>query len=126
MNRTQGSAAPHTLGVLPEVTDQEMQQLLGKSRPYTAMLLRPTDEGRKPEAESVIWEHGRRNLAMKAAGLMPIICPTTDDGDWAGIAVFNASVAEVDQLMRDDPGVQSGVFTYELHPVFGFPGSTLP
>ena len=28
--------------------------------------------------------------------------------------------------MDDDPGVRAGVFEYELHPVRGFPGSTLP
>ena len=28
--------------------------------------------------------------------------------------------------MDDDPGVQAGVFTYEVHPVRGFPGDGLP
>jgi hypothetical protein len=126
MNQIPPAAVEQAAGVLPEVTDQQMQQLLGESRPYTAMLLRLTEKGRQPEAEEIIWEHGRRNMALRTAGQMPIICPATDESDWAGIAVFDASVAEVDAIMRDDPGVQSGVFTYELHPVFGFPGSTLP
>jgi hypothetical protein len=30
------------------------------------------------------------------------------------------------QITDEDPGVQSGLFTYELHPVRGFPGSSLP
>jgi hypothetical protein len=126
MTQTRPSAVVQPEGVLPEITDQQMQQLLGETRPYTAMLLRLTEKGRQPEAGAIIWEHGRRNMALRAAGQMPIICPATDESDWAGIAVFNASFAEVDEIMRDDPGVQSGVFTYELHPVFGFPGSTLP
>jgi hypothetical protein len=126
MSQIQPAAVEQPAGVLPEVTDQQMQQLLGESRPYTAMLLRLTEMGQQPEAEAVIWEHGRRNIALKAAGQMPIICPATDDSDWAGVAIFDAAVGEVDEIMRDDPGVQSGVFTYELHPVFGFPGSTLP
>lgn len=126
MSEIRHSAVKQPELVLPEVTDQQMQQLLGESRPYTAMLLRLTEKGRLPEAEMVIWEHGRRNMALRAAGQMPIVCPATDESDWAGIAVFNASVGQVDEIMRDDPGVRSGVFTYELHPVFGFPGSTLP
>jgi hypothetical protein len=103
-----------------------MHELLGQSRPYTAMLLRLTEKGRRPDSAPYIWEHGRRNLALKAAGTMPIICPATDESDWAGIAVFDVTPEEVDDLMRDDPGVKAGVFTFEVHPVFGFPGSSLP
>jgi hypothetical protein len=28
--------------------------------------------------------------------------------------------------MDHDPGVEAGIFTYEIHPVRGFPGSALP
>jgi hypothetical protein len=28
--------------------------------------------------------------------------------------------------MNDDPGVQAGVFTFEVHPCRGFPGDSLP
>jgi hypothetical protein len=111
---------------LAEITDEYMQQMLGSSRPYTAMLLRLTEKAAEPEAERVIWEHGRRNLALRAEGKMPIICPATDDSDWAGIGIFDATPQEVDRIMADDPGVTAGVFTYELHPVFGFPGASLP
>lgn len=50
---------------------------------------------------------------------------TTDESDWAGIAVFDATPEEADRLLQDDPGVKAGVFTYELVPAFGFPGSAL-
>ena len=33
---------------------------------------------------------------------------------------------EVRRIMDGDPGVQAGVFTYELHPCRSFPGSALP
>ena len=57
---------------------------------------------------------------------LSIVCPIADDGEWRGVGIFNASVEEVTRLMDDDPGVQAGVFTYEVHPARGFPGDSLP
>jgi hypothetical protein len=108
------------------VTDEYMHEMLGQSKPYTAMLLRMTEKGSEPGSDRIIWEHGRRNFALRAEGKLPIICPATDDSDWAGIAIFSAAPEEVARIMQDDPGVKAGVFTYELHPVFGFPASALP
>ena len=112
-------------GVGPQITDEYMQQMLGTSRTYTAMLLRLTPKAAEAGAEKVIWEHGRRNFVLRAAGTLPIVCPATDDSDFAGVAIFAASPEEVERIMADDPGIQAGVFTYELHPVCGFPGSAL-
>jgi hypothetical protein len=103
-----------------------MQGMLATSRTYTAMLLRLPEKTAEPGADQVVWEHGRRNFALRAAGKLPIVCPAADDSDWAGIAIFDASPEEVDRLLADDPGVRAGVFTYELYPVMGFPGSALP
>ena len=108
-----------------EITDEHMQQKLATSRTYTAMLLRMTEKAGEPDAERIVWEHGRRNFALRAAGTLPIVCPATDDSDWAGICIFDAPLEEVDRIMADDPGVVAGLFTYELHPVMGFPGSAL-
>jgi hypothetical protein len=40
--------------------------------------------------------------------------------------VFTGSVEETSAVMADDPGVREGVFTFEVHPVMGFPGDALP
>lgn len=112
--------------VMPRITDEYMHEMLGQSKSYTAMLLRMTEKGSRPDSRQVIWEHGRRNLALRAEGRLPIICPATDDSDWAGIGIFDATAEEVDRIMQDDPGVKAGLFTYELHPVSGFPASSLP
>jgi hypothetical protein len=113
-------------GVVPQITDEHMQEMLATARTYTAMLLRLTPKAGEPDAAKVIWEHGRRNFMLRAAGTLPIVCPATDDSDWAGVAIFDASPEEVERIMADDPGIRAGVFTYELHPVCGFPGSALP
>ena len=117
---------PSETSALPDISDEYMQEMLGKSKPYTAMLLRLTAKAGEPDADKIVWEHGRRNLALRAEGKLPIVCPTTDSSDWAGVAIFDAPPEEVDRIMAEDPGVEAGVFTYELHPVFGFPGSALP
>ena len=126
MSASSLSPAADETSVAPQITDEYMQAMLGTSRTYTAMLLRLTPKAAEAGAEQVIWEHGRRNFMLRAAGTLPIVCPATDDSDWAGVAIFDASPEEVDRIMADDPGIQAGVFTYELHPVCGFPGSALP
>jgi hypothetical protein len=108
------------------ITDEYMHEMLGQTKAYTAMLLRMTEKGQHDDSGPIVWEHGRRNFALRAEGKLPIICPATDESDWAGIGIFDATPEEVDAIMRDDPGVKAGVFTYELHPVFGFPGASLP
>ncbi len=110
---------------MPEITDEYMQEMLGKSKTYTAMLLRVTEKAGEPDAEKIIWEHGRRNFALRAEGKLPIVCPATDESDWAGIGIFDATPEEVDRIMADDPAIRAGLFTYELHPVSGFPTSSL-
>lgn len=108
------------------ISDDEMRRELSASRGYTLVLLRKTRREAGPDAADIVHEHARRNFALRADGILPIVCPITDDGDWAGIGVFDAPPDEVDRIMRGDPGVMAGVFTYELHPVRGFPGDRLP
>jgi hypothetical protein len=81
-----------------------MQERLAQTRTYTAMLLRRTEKASEPDARQIIWEHGRRNFALRAAGKLPTVCPIADDSDWAGIGIFDASPEEVTRLCRTTPG----------------------
>ena len=112
--------------VVPEITDEYMREMLGKSKTYTAMLLRLTEKAGEADAEKIVWEHGRRNFALRAQGMLPIVCPTTDESEWAGIGIFDVTPEEAERIMAEDPGVKAGLFTCEFHPVMGFPGSGLP
>ncbi|HEY2948930.1 MAG TPA: hypothetical protein VGJ53_11115 [Micromonosporaceae bacterium] len=58
---------------------------------------------RTADVAKIIWKHGKRNYALRTAGVMPIVCP-----------------------VGDGSGVEAGVFTYEVHPTRGFPGTVLP
>ncbi|MBJ7598591.1 MAG: hypothetical protein DLM67_12010 [Candidatus Nephthysia bennettiae] len=119
---------------MPQVTDQMLQEALGSVRLYTIVVLkagpgysRPgPDRDRDPEVERTVWAHGKRNFALQLAGLMPIICPVADGSGVTGVGVFDATPEDTDRIMSEDPGVQAGLFTYEIHPARSFPGSTLP
>jgi len=107
------------------ITDDYMHDRIGKAKPYSLMLLRPTPACFAAESGPIIWEHGRRNMALQAAGIMPIVCPVGDD-KISGIAIFNTDPDEARAIMADDPGVRAGIFTVEVHPCRGFPGDALP
>lgn len=78
------------------------------------------------QSRPIIWEHGRRNMALHAIGALSIVCPVTDGSDVAGIGIFAAPPAEVREIMEGDPAVEAGVLAYETYPVRGFPGDALP
>jgi hypothetical protein len=56
---------------------------------------------------------------------MPIVCPVADGSGVTGIAILDTDAEEAHAIMSADPGVRSGVFTYDIHPARSIPGSTL-
>jgi hypothetical protein len=111
---------------LPTITDEQMRERLAKTQIYTLMVLHKTARYTRPEADAIVWEHGRRNFGLREAGLMPIVCPVLDSSEYAGIGIFAASPERVSQIMHEDPGVKAGVFAFEVYAIAGFPGSALP
>jgi hypothetical protein len=117
---------------LPEVSDGMLQEALQRVRPYTIVVLKagPNFSMPGPDRDAgvarTIWAHGKRNYALRLAGLMPIICPVADGSGVTGVCIFDTTPEEADRIMAGDPGVQAGVFTYEIHATHAFPGSNLP
>jgi hypothetical protein len=109
-----------------EITDEYMREHLTRARGYTLVLLHAADQYGSEGSDKVIFEHGRRNFAMRAAGQLSIVCPVSDDSELCGLAIFSTPEAETRALMDDDPAVRAGIFTYEIHPVRSFPGDALP
>lgn len=109
-----------------EITDEYMNEMRAKTKSYTVLLLKRTPRLAGPGAMTIVWEHGRRNHALRADGMLPIVCPIPEDSDMAGIGIFNAEPREVVRIMDDDPGVKAGLFTYTLHVCRGIPGDALP
>ena len=111
----------------PQITDEDMLKLKELPHPYTLLILRKGPRfSMDPEGIQIIREHGRRNLRLRAAGLMVIICPVSDGGDVSGVGIFAADPDQVDKIMAGDPGVQAGLFKFEVHPTRIFPGDTIP
>lgn len=116
---------------LPAVTDEMLRDALQGIRRYTVCILKvgPGFQEPGPARESwvadPIWEHAKRNYALYLAGLMRIVCPVGDGSGTTGVSIFDADPDEVDRIMRQDPGVKAGLFTYELHATQIFPDSTL-
>ena len=111
---------------LPIISDDTMRSRLAATSTYTAILLHTTDRCVRPDVDPIIWEHGRRNMALAESGLLAVVLPVMDDTDLAGFGVFAATPDETHTIMNDDPGVRAGIFSYQVHPVRGFPGASLP
>ena len=111
---------------MTQVTEEFMREMLAKSKPYCVVILKAGPNIGMEGVRDIVWQHGCRNMELRLAGLLPIICRSTDDSDLAGIGIFNASEEEVRKIMDDDPGVKAGIFVYEVHPCQSFPGDSLP
>jgi hypothetical protein len=53
---------------------------------------------------AIIWEHGRRNAALRADGLPSIVCPVADGSDVTGVGIFNLGPDETQDHGRRPRG----------------------
>jgi hypothetical protein len=111
---------------LPYVSDDQMRQGLASTRSYTIVILHRGPAYDPPNTDPTIWEHGRRNFELRAAGLLAVVCPVSDGSELAGICIFATERAQAERIMRGDPAVQAGVLTFEVHPTRSFAGDRLP
>ncbi len=108
------------------ITDEFMRQMLSTTREYSIVILKATPKRNEPGADKIVWEHGRRNFALRADGLLSIVCPVAGDGTVRGVAIFNAGIEEVKKIMDEDPAIQAGILVYETYSCRSFPGDSLP
>ena len=107
------------------VTDEAMMTLLGTAAPYTVCVLTWGAQRDREGWQGIVWEHGRRNIAMRAAGRL-VVALRVEDPEVAGIGVYACGPDEVHRLLADDPALLAGVLSYRLHQASGFPGDALP
>ncbi len=107
------------------ITDEYMQQMLGKTKEYTLVILKDGPNRHREGVEKTIREHARRNFALREEGVLSIVCPVSDASGVDGIGIFNAPAERTRQIMDGDPGVLEGIFVYEMHPCRSFPGDRL-
>ena len=107
------------------VTDEAMVALLDTAAPYTVCVLTWGPRRDRDGWQGLIWEHGRRNIAMRAAGQL-VMALRVDDPEVAGVGVYACEPDEVERLLADDPALRAGVLSHRLHTAHGFPGDGLP
>ena len=79
---------------LPVVTDDMLKQSLGRTLPYTIVILKAgpnfsaAGPDRDPAVATTIWEHGKRNFALREAGLLAVVCPVADGTEITGVGVL--------------------------------------
>jgi hypothetical protein len=108
------------------ITDEFMQQMLSKTNQYCIVILKAGPNRYEEGMDKIIWEHGRRNFALRADGVFSIMCAVSDGSNVSGVGIFDAPVEEVRKIMNEDPGVKAGVFVYEMHAGRSFLGDSLP
>ena len=111
---------------MKEITDEMMMQMISQAKLYSVVLLKSGPNYGNQDNQPIIWEHARRNFALREEGLLSIVCPVSDDTDLKGIGIFNADLEQTKEIMDGDPGVMAGVFIYEVHTARSFPGDNLP
>jgi hypothetical protein len=110
---------------MTSITDEFMYSMFPKTKEYSIVLLKPGPNTDQQDVRKIIWEHGRRNFALRADGLLSIVCPVTVESNLSGLGIFNATPEETQKIMDEDPAVQAGIFIYEIHPCRSFPGDCL-
>ncbi len=80
------------------ITDELMRQRISATRNYCIVILKAGPKKNEEGAEKIIWEHGRRNFALRADGVLSIVCPISDGSNVSGIGIFNAPVEEVKKI----------------------------
>ncbi len=75
---------------MKEFTDEEMTELLPTARPYTIAILKAGPRFGTDSAADIIWEHGRRNFALRDDGILAIVLPVADGSQLCRVCVFAA------------------------------------
>jgi uncharacterized protein YciI len=111
------------------VSAQEMENKYPNIKQYYfVMLKRAPDRIELDSLERAKIQEGHMANIHKMAeeGKLQIAGPFGDDGEWRGIFIFDVQTeAEVKDLLKNDPAIQSGRLIYEIHPWWSDKGSCL-
>jgi hypothetical protein len=107
-------------------TDDEMNELASAATSYSLVILKPGPNAGNNEAPMLMWEHGRRTLGLRDAGMLAVAFTVLDGSEVWAVRAFTGTVDDTTAIMNDDPGVAAGIFTFEVHPCRGFAGNRPP
>jgi hypothetical protein len=103
------------------ITDDYMRQMLPLARNYCLVILKAGPKRKEPGVEKIIWEHGRRNFALRADGVLSIVCPVVDESEVRGIGIFNASAEGTKKLWTKIRELKQRSLSTNFIPAGAFP-----
>ena len=119
-------ALPIALVLMATLFAQETKAPKYEMTTYVLGLLRKGPhygEGTKEEGAKIQAGHLANIQKMADAGKLIVAGPMMDNGDLRGIFIFRAgSPAEVQDMVEQDPAIQSGRLALELHPWYAAVG----
>jgi len=95
---------------------------------YFVMLTKGASSGKLDSvaASRIIIGHLQNIKKMQEDGKLVIVGPFGDNGNWRGIFIFDVPKQEdVEELLKNDPAIQAGMFKYEVHPWWSEKGQSL-
>src|SRR5215467_4502955 len=101
-----------------QVTDEQIQALAATLQPYSVALLRWRPERTMAGADAIELEHQRRMVALRADGVIAILCPAGSE-TLAGVAIMNLPADEARQVMDGDPCVMARMIRCDVHACAG-------
>ena len=107
------------------VTDEQIQQLASTAKPYSVAVLQWGPNRHMAGADATELEHQRRLVALRAEGVIAILCPVVSE-TVCGIAIMNLSPEEAEKIMAADPCVEAEMMLCDVYLCHSFPGDTLP
>lgn len=107
------------------ITDQQIQDLAARGKPYSMVQLSWATGRHQPGADAIEREHQRRMVSLRVEGAIAVLCPVLSDG-LCGVAIMTQTVEQARETMAADPCVQAGMMTVEVYSCLGFPGDSLP
>ena len=109
---------------MSSITDDHMHEMLGKTKPYTIVILHKTTRLNESGMDKVVrsrTQKFRTAQRWKVTRSLPI----RDADDIAGIGIFSTDLEETRKTMDADPAVRAGILTYEVHETRSFPGDAI-
>lgn len=109
-----------------DVTQEEVMRNLSSAKMYVFALLldgekTPKTDAEEKRVEQLQMEHLKYLFQLKKLGKLPLFGPLTDGGKIHGILIFaTENLDEAKKLLEQDPFVQSGYLSFELHPYYAF------
>lgn len=117
------------LSGIPALSQNKQEPAAGEMKQYFfVMLKKGPNRGQDSVTTMKLQEGHMANIGrMAKEGKLVIAGPFGDNGDWRGIFIFDMkTMDEVKKEVDQDPAIQAGRLSYEIHPWWSERGAKLP